>query len=1126
MLRRTRRTLAAALIAAGLGAVPATPGLAAPTTDSAAGALTVTLLTGDVVTVNPAIPGCGGVRVRPAGRHGAILRRCDPDGHVHIVPSSVAGQIGTLYDEDLFDVTTLIANGYDDARSPDLPVIIKPAGNAKLTGRPLPSIGAVATRLPKQSLAGQSSASQPSNASGPGPSSRRSGAAVPSDSATPQPGASGQDAASKPGASQQGVASPSGVVGHGNASQPGLAAVGGAAKIWLDHRVRATPIAGSGRLDTNLTQIAADQAWRAGYTGRGVKLAVLDTGADFTHPDLVGRVAEKADFVTEGGDAVDGNGHGTHVATTAAGSGKASGGARRGVAPDAQLLIGKVLDDGGYGSDSQVIAGMEWAAARADVVSMSLGDSSAGEDGPLTQAVDELTAATGALFVVAAGNAGPGPGTVASPGTAAAALTVGAVDSRDRIAGFSSRGPLAEAHTAKPEVTAPGVDIVAGRAEGTTLGAPIDADYVSLSGTSMATPHVAGEVALVKQRHPDWSADRLKAAVIGSADPLPGVDTYTGGAGRVNAARALGPVVSEQPVIALGADGIEAKLSWSGPVKRWDVTTYDRSGRAVAGRPVTLSGTRLRLDRAALKRTGFYSAVVTVNGGAARTVVTFEIPAPRHTLTVRTRPMPDAYPGGTTVVVVNLVNEDDPAVKAVGASGEPGGTVTFGDVPAGRYAMETMYFSNDATYDNQRVAYLSEEVSVTGDLSRTVDPATAKLADAAVDGVRTRTDEAAVSVFRTSANGIAWGSQLSVYGPDPVRLSIGTIGRPATGSQRLYTSYSLVDPDRRSHFDLISAHPKGMPAGESLRVSRAGLARIDQRADVMTFPYEVVPTMRRYGYTPDGEYLSHSFGELRPEGRTDYVTPGYLWQDEGRFSQLGQERLVSYAAGSRTEKHWGRQPVHADWFDDPAVGEWGCATAPARTSGTLHLDMTTQTERHDRADCLAAGSILFTRSMSLYRNGELVGTTAESRADFDVPRERAGYRLKFDVDMSRIQSVSTKTSTTWGFRSTGPTGLNTVALPLLAVDYDLALDHFNHATGRPATFTVRQSRTLKPQRITSFTVRTSVDDGVTWRPVPVRGFQATLPPPPAGGFLSLRVTATGDGGSSIDQTIMRAYASR
>ncbi|WP_127497832.1 S8 family peptidase [Actinoplanes solisilvae] len=1086
MIVRTRHLLAAGLLAAGLTAVPATPGLAAPPPSSGSDPYTVTLITGDVVTVNPDIPGCGGVRVRPAGTHGAILRRCDPDGHVHVIPSSVARQIGSLYDEDLFDVTTLIENGYDDARSADLPVIVRPAGNAKIAGRALPSIGAVAVRLSKK-----------------------------------------QDNTARKGTS-----------------------MGGASKIWLDHRVRATPLRGNGRLDTNLTQISAPDAWRSGYTGRGVRVAVLDTGADFTHPDLAGRVTEKADFITKGGDATDHNGHGTHVATTVAGSGVASSGARRGVAPDAKLLVGKVLDDHGSGSDSQVIAGMEWAASRADVVSMSLGDSSQGEDGPLTQAVNELTASTGALFVIAAGNDGPGFGTVASPGNAASALTVGAVDAKDRIADFSSRGPLTVAHTAKPDVTAPGVDIVAGRAEGTTLGAPIDAHYVSLSGTSMATPHVAGEVALLAQRHPDWTAAQLKAAVIGATDPVPGSDVYTAGAGRIDAARVLGDVVSRQPVVSLGTTGTTAPLRWSNSATvLWlDVTVQDRSGATIPTRAATLSastikasaGATLRLDRGALRgRTGYFAAVVTARTAkgelVSRTPVTFEIPAPKHALTVATAPMPDAYPDGETFVAATLINEDDPAISSRSSSGAPGDTLTFADVPAGRYFVQTMYFSNPADWESQRVTSLYDEVLVNRDVKVNGDARRAKPLTATVDGVNARVDELSISTFRTAASGLAWGQQLSAHGVDPVRVSVGPISKPLTGTQRVYTAYSLVSPTVQPspfHYDLIRAHPDGLPAGETYRVTRAEhakLARIEQHSDKMTFPYEVIPAMRRWGFTPQGEYVSHSYGNVPVPGtRTDYVSPGFLWSDEGQFSQLGQEGARAYAPGSRTEKHWGRQPFHSDWYDDPAGALWGCAQPPSRTVGNLHFDLTTQTESHDRADCLAAGSILFTRQLSLYRNGKLVGTQPESRADFSVPREAADYRLQFDVDMSRIQTVSTKTSTAWTFRSEGRPGVGSTRLPLLAVDYDLALDDENHATGAAATFQVRQSRELKAQRVTSFTVRTSVDDGQTWKVVTVKkagdGFRAVLPVPPAGGFLSLRVTASGDGGSAIDQTIIHAYA--
>src|SRR6185312_3470355 len=215
----------------------------------------------------------------------------------------------------------------------------------------------------------------------------------------------------------------------------------GAKKVWLDRKVRATALTGGAKpagLDRNLDQIDAPQAWKAGYTGKGVRVAVLDTGADFTHPDLAGRVVERADFTAEGGDAVDHNGHGTHVASTIAGTGAAAHGQRRGVAPDAGLVIGKVLDDHGSGADSGIIAAMEWASTRADVINMSLGGSEA-DDGsdPLSLAVDRLSTSTGVLFVIAAGNSGA---QISSPGSATSALTVGAVDRDDKLADFSSRG--------------------------------------------------------------------------------------------------------------------------------------------------------------------------------------------------------------------------------------------------------------------------------------------------------------------------------------------------------------------------------------------------------------------------------------------------------------------------------------------------------------------------------------------------------------------------------------------------------------------------------------------------------------------------------------------------------------
>jgi subtilisin family serine protease len=312
----------------------------------------------------------------------------------------------------------------------------------------------------------------------------------------------------------------------------------GVAKVWLDAKVQAS-------LDVSVPQIGAPQAWQAGYTGKGVKVAVLDTGIDAAHPDLAGKVEASQSFIT--GEAVaDGHGHGTHVADTIVGSGAASGGKYKGVAPDATLLVGKVLDNAGSGPASSIIAGMEWAAAQgADVISMSLGGCCTDGTDPMSQAVNDLSAQYGALFVVAAGN-DTLPMTVSSPGAADSALTVAAVDRQDVRASFSSQGPRLTDYGLKPDISAPGVSIVAARAAGTSIGTPVDDKYTALSGTSMATPHVAGAAALLAQQHPDWTWQQLKGALKSSSKQL-GNSAYEVGAGRVDVARAV-----KQGVYSLG----------------------------------------------------------------------------------------------------------------------------------------------------------------------------------------------------------------------------------------------------------------------------------------------------------------------------------------------------------------------------------------------------------------------------------------------------------------------------------------------------------------------------------------------------------------------------------------------
>lgn len=220
---------------------------------------------------------------------------------------------------------------------------------------------------------------------------------------------------------------------------------------------------------------------------------------------------------------------------------------------------------------------MEWAVeSKADVVSMSLGDPSQTScDDPMSAAAERLAQSSGTLFVIAAGNSGPGNNTVSSPGCAPSVLTVGAVDRDDTTASFSSRGPAGLQHTLKPEIAAPGVGISAAAAGGRGVYA-----YQSMSGTSMATPHVAGAAAIVKQRHPDWTGQQVKAALVGSADSgVPGDVRQTGG-GRLDVKAAIDTTVTGAPAVQGG--------SYHWPQERGDRTTVQIPYTNTGARPVTL----------------------------------------------------------------------------------------------------------------------------------------------------------------------------------------------------------------------------------------------------------------------------------------------------------------------------------------------------------------------------------------------------------------------------------------------------------------------------------------------------------------------------------------------------------
>jgi len=290
--------------------------------------------------------------------------------------------------------------------------------------------------------------------------------------------------------------------------------------------------------------IGADQVWSlVGATGAGTRIAVIDTGVDYNHPDIGScfgagcKVVGGYDFVNFDGDPADDNGHGTHVAGIAAANGVVTG-----VAPDAGILAYKVLDSSGSGYESDIIAALEAAVDPdgnpatddgADVANLSLGGWGDPDD-PLSQAVDNAVDA-GMVVAAAAGNSGPWPQSIGTPGTARKAITVGASDKYDVMPDFSSRGPVIwpDGAIIKPDVVAPGVAICSSRWDGAWAGSEcLDQDHVLLSGTSMATPHVAGAAALLRQAHPDWTPAEVKMAIRNTALDL-GNDINTQGYGRL-----------------------------------------------------------------------------------------------------------------------------------------------------------------------------------------------------------------------------------------------------------------------------------------------------------------------------------------------------------------------------------------------------------------------------------------------------------------------------------------------------------------------------------------------------------------------------------------------------------------
>ncbi|MBE1488284.1 S8 family serine peptidase [Plantactinospora soyae] len=1113
------RRLAAWLSATGLGAAllvaPQAGAQAAPA--PAGGAVapasrTVTLISGDRVLLTD--DGRTSVERQPGREHVRFVSYRDDARHLHVIPSDALPLLRAgLLDARLFDVTALRDFGYHDGRA-DLPLIVTYRGEAArvsarsavagaTVSRDLPAMDALAVRAPK---------------------------------------------------SNTGLLWRS-LTADGTATR---SLSGGIGKVWLDGLRRPT-------LEVSVPQIGAPAAWQAGYDGTGVRVAVLDTGIDATHPDLAGKVIATRNFTEGEEDDRDLVGHGTHVASTIVGSGAASQGRYRGVAPGARVLDGKVCVDGGC-ADSWILAGMEWAAAEqhASIVNMSLGGPDTPGTDPVEEAVQRLSDQYGTLFVVASGNDG-GEAAVGSPASADAALAVAAVDADDRLADFSNRGPRGDDGALKPDISAPGVDITAANSKDGRLGEPGEA-YTTVSGTSMATPHVAGAAALLAQRHPDWSGASLKSTLMGSTKPTSPIDLLGQGAGRVDVAAAIGRSVTTAPAsVSLplqewphgddplltrtvtyhnhGDADVTLALAWQaigpdGSPAPAGMFSLDRQTVTVpAGGDATV---RLNADTRISSPVGRFGGYLTASGGGlvVRTPFGVEKESERYPLTLVLTTRSGAPATDYSAIAFRLDTFDSFPANDTGGTD---GTLEF-RLPRGRYAIFSAIFEGQ---DEQLTSTLlaQPQLDLTGAQTVALDARLAKPVNVTVTNPAARGVWGEFSARTRAADlpGISLEMNMgSLDGFD--RAYTGQIGpdQAVDGfSTKINGVLALPGPDGSLDGSPFAYHLAWFREGRMFngldrRLSPSSLATVRENYAAQGTGTTGATTAYARARGLSGNFTTTVLPFTLPFTRTEYFNT----DGEVQWTKLFQERVprpgqpaniqttaeqpdVAYRAGQSYDERWNRGVFGPSLAGPGSSPEW-----VSRQGDTILAAPPIFTEGSGRR---VSGRVS-NPHIALYRDGKLLAEAAALRGEFTVPAGDAGYRLQIDAQRAAPLTLTTRASVAWTFRSAHVDSDQPLRLPLSVVRFTPALDERNSA---PAGLTYRVPVTVETQpgsaagTLLRPTVEASFDDGQTWRPVPVLGEQGgwyvRVPHPAADGYVSLRARATDTAGNTVDQTIIRAY---
>ncbi|MFE0315661.1 S8 family peptidase [Streptomyces albogriseolus] len=918
----------------------------------------------------------------------------------------------------------------------------------------------------------------------------------------------------------------------------------GVARVWLDGVRKAS-------LDTSVGQIGTPKAWEAGYDGKGVKIAVLDTGVDATHPDLKGQVTASKNFTSAPttGDVV---GHGTHVASIAAGTGAQSKGAFKGVAPGAKILNGKVLDDAGFGDDSGILAGMEWAAAQgADIVNMSLGGMDTPETDPLEAAVDKLSAEKGILFAIAAGN--EGPQSIGSPGSADSALTVGAVDDKDKLADFSSTGPRLGDGAVKPDLTAPGVDITAASAKGNDIAKEVGekpAGYMTISGTSMATPHVAGAAALLKQQHPEWKYAELKGAL--TASTKDGKYTpFEQGSGRVQVDKAITQTVIAEPVsLSFGvqqwphADDkpVTKKLTYRN-LGTEDVTLKLTStatgpkGKAAPAGFFTLGASTLTVpangtasvDVTADTRLGgavdgVYSAYVVATGAgqSVRTAAAVEREVESYNVTLKVL---DRSGKATANYMAYLSGLTGLGKDRSYAPYEADGTVSV-RVPKGGYVLDASVLVGADPETWRGADWLAQpKLDVTRNTTVTVDARKAKPVKVTVPGKAAKAQFASADyTIETNDSAVSYGWWLENYsgfrsahlGP---QITNGTLSQQwnthfSNGAKAQYTAISGGKVKK-----LATGYTRAFKAKEFATVQVGmGAAASGKKGAVTAF-----------GWLPGSSGASGFSQEQKlPSTRTLYLSTvnGVTWDLD--FEQLGgvdNEGWPIYDAvytigvgktykGGKTYK----ETVNTAVFGPRLTSSYGVFRDGNSIYGVIPLFA--DGKGH-------AGSSEFSSAVTtLYRNGKKVGSNNDplfGEEGFTVPSGDAAYRLTTSVKRSaKVAAASTRIDASWTFRSKKTSGEKQLPVSSARFAAVTGLDS-KVAAGKKATFPVVVEGAAQGKNLKSLAVYVSYNGGKTWKKTTVTKGKITVKNPAKGKAISFRAKITDKKGNASLITIHNAY---